>query len=74
VDSGEQKIIVTGKKPLCENQDEPGHSEATSMIRGPFALDGGTRFAVMSFRPMALDFDVKPLSFFLYLRSRLLTA
>ena len=47
---------------------------ATSMIRSPFALDGGTRFAVMSFRPMTLDFDVKPLSFFLYLRSRLLIA
>ena len=77
VGSGEQKIIVTGKKPLSEN---PGHlvgsvSElATSMIRAPFAPDGGTRFAVMSFCPMALDFNVKPLSLFLYLRSRLLTA
>ena len=71
--SGEQEIIVTGKSHFARTRTK-GHSEVTSMIRGPFALDGRTRFAVMSFRPMALDFDVKPLSFFLYLRSRLLTA
>jgi hypothetical protein len=40
---------------------------------GGWALNGRTRFAFVSFRPMPLDFDVKALSSFLYFRSFLLT-